>query len=56
MLAAAEEAAADERFLVFVAAPEWDEAFRSLARRVEFYNRLVRIVHGCALFCFFGEG
>lgn len=42
VLAAAEAAAASERFDLFAAAPEWHEAYQSLNFRTEFYNRLVR--------------
>ncbi|KAL4448446.1 hypothetical protein ABPG75_005665 [Micractinium tetrahymenae] len=43
MLAAVEAAAKEDRFVLFVAAPEYDEVYVSLNRRSQPYNRLVAL-------------
>lgn len=44
--AAIAAAAAIDRWAIFQAAPEWDEAYRSLTTRAEFYNRRIPLPLG----------
>lgn len=53
VLEAAEAAAARERFVLFVAAPEPEERYVSWRRRTEYYNRLVHFYNFLAAWHFF---
>jgi hypothetical protein len=48
--------AEQDRFVIFVAAPEHDEMYMSQNRRIEFYNRVVGAGHGSVVVAIRSDG